>query len=672
MLYCRVMLVMAATLAGAAQAQEPAGPVTAYPPGFFAAAQPYSAFDMLARLPGFSFDPGDSEVRGFGGASGNVLIDGKRPTSKQESLEAVLRRIPARSVARIELVRPGAPGVDMQGRALVANVVRFREAETRGRIETGLGVYPHGRLGPRLAGELSRRGGDGLLELSAAHERQVDVEKGEGPRLRTAPTGEVLRAAVYREDKQADLNEAAAGYERGLAGGKLRLDASARRELTTAAILETASLPSVEEEQVSEHEDLIEGEVGAHYERALDGRWRTEGLVLHHRSRSRASDRAMELAEVTISRLDLDAAETVARGLVRREGATTTFEVGAEGAVNTLTSRSELTEDGQVIALPSARVRVEERRGEAFANLTWRPRPELTLEAGAHLERSTLTQSGDSRLQKTLTYPKPHALAIWSPDPRNEIRVGVERRVSQLDFEDFVSSASLTSNTVTAGNPDLEPDRTWRWTVSWERRLGEAGSVVLTVRQDAIQGVVDRVPVVGPDYAFDAPGNLGDGTRREVQAVASLPLDRAGMTGGLLQADLLLRRSRVTDPATHLQRPISDEPRFVGQLHLTQDLPGWRARWGVDLALAQTKVNYLFDEVKTDRVAARLAVFAEYRPTLAWNIRVHADNLTDGRVDRRREQYSGRRGTANLERVETRSMAFGRFIGVSIQHSFGV
>lgn len=671
MLLGRTTLAIAMMLGGAAQAQQASGPITAYPPAFFAAAQPYSAFDMLVRLPGFSFDPGDSEVRGFGGASGNVLIDGKRPTSKQESLEAVLRRIPARSVARIELVRPGAPGVDMQGRALVANVVRLREAESRGRIEAGLGVYPHGRFGPRLAGEFSRRQSDGLLELSAAHERQIDDEKGEGPRLRVGPAGDLLRAAVYREDKQADLDEAAAGYERGLIGGKLRLDASVRRELTTAAILESVRFPTVATERVAEREDLIEGELGAHYERPLGGQWRTEALVLRHQSRSRAADREIEGAGVSVSRLDLDAAETIGRGLVRREGADTTFEFGAEGALNTLDSRSELTEGGQVIALPSARVRVEERRGEAFATLTWRARSDLTLEAGARLERSTLTQSGDIPLEKTLTYPKPHALAIWTPGPHDEVRVEVVRLVSQLDFEDFVSSASLTSNTVTAGNPDLEPERSWRSTFAWERRFGKAGSVVLTLRHDSIEGVVDRVPVVGPGYAFDAPGNLGDGTRREVQAVANLPLDATGMAGGLLQADLLWRRSRVTDPTTGLQRRISGEPGYVGQIHFTQDLPRWRARWGADLALAQSKVSYLFDEVKTDRVAGRLGVFAEYRPTPAWNVSLHVDNLTNGRVDRRREQYEGLRGVAGLKRVETRSMAFGRFIGIRIQHAFG-
>jgi hypothetical protein len=201
--------------------------VTVYPASYFADGQPYSAFDMLARLPGFTLEAGDSDVRGFSGATGNVLIDGQRPTGKSESLEAILRRIPARGIVRIELIRPGAPGIDMQGRSLVANVVRVRETTTRGRMEASA-AWHDSALVPRLAGELSRRSGDRLLELSASAGRTIDDEKGEGPRLWTRPDGTPQRDALYREDKGARVVEAAAGHERALLGGKLRLDATAK------------------------------------------------------------------------------------------------------------------------------------------------------------------------------------------------------------------------------------------------------------------------------------------------------------------------------------------------------------------------------------------------------------------------------------------------------------
>ena len=71
--------------AAAAQDVEPTQRgVIPYAPDFFAAAQPSTALDMITRLPGFSLEQGDN-VRGFAGAAGNVLIDGRRLASKYES-----------------------------------------------------------------------------------------------------------------------------------------------------------------------------------------------------------------------------------------------------------------------------------------------------------------------------------------------------------------------------------------------------------------------------------------------------------------------------------------------------------------------------------------------------------------------------------------------------------
>src|SRR3954469_23016045 len=109
-------LAQAAIVASPAAVVEaaPAQGVIAYPPEFFAAQRPANAREMLDRVPGFTFDGGDA-VRGYEGAAGNVLIDGQRPATKTDSLDQLLRRVPFQRVARIELIRGGAPGIDMQG-----------------------------------------------------------------------------------------------------------------------------------------------------------------------------------------------------------------------------------------------------------------------------------------------------------------------------------------------------------------------------------------------------------------------------------------------------------------------------------------------------------------------------------------------------------------------------
>src|SRR3954464_12348686 len=163
-----LLAALAAAQAATAAAPDPAAPVVApaeqvatqgvipYPAAFFASAQPNTAFEMIQRLPGFSFEGGDN-VRGFSGAAGNVLIDGERPTSKSDNLESVIRRIPASQVERIDLIRGGAPGIDMQGKTVIANVIRKKEAAV-----TGLVAYSHisaydGRQAPQARIEGSRR-----------------------------------------------------------------------------------------------------------------------------------------------------------------------------------------------------------------------------------------------------------------------------------------------------------------------------------------------------------------------------------------------------------------------------------------------------------------------------------------------------------------------------------
>src|SRR3954468_12233306 len=91
----------------------PSEAVSTYPAAFFADAHPATANDMIGRLPGFNLDNG-SGARGFAGSGGNVVVYGKRPAAQSDILNSILSRIPANSVDHIELIRGGAPGIDMQ------------------------------------------------------------------------------------------------------------------------------------------------------------------------------------------------------------------------------------------------------------------------------------------------------------------------------------------------------------------------------------------------------------------------------------------------------------------------------------------------------------------------------------------------------------------------------
>lgn len=86
-----------------------------------------------------------------------------------------------------------------------------------------------------------------------------------------------------------------------------------------------------------------------------------------------------------------------------------------------------------------------------------------------------------------------------------QTQLRVEREVSQLNFNDFVSSAVFEDDDVALGNPDLRPDSTWITELSHERRLGSVGVVKLTAFHHWIEGVVDLLPLAS---TFEAPGNI--------------------------------------------------------------------------------------------------------------------------------------------------------------------
>ncbi|CAN0201614.1 unnamed protein product, partial [Chrysoparadoxa australica] len=122
---------------------------------------------------------------------------------------------------------------------------------------------------------------------------------------------------------------------------------------------------------------------------------------------------------------------------------------GAEGAFNALDASLALFEDlgsgFEEIPLPVSDTRVEELRGELFADTVWVINDAFSLEGGLRYEYSEISQSGPAGQSRTFTYLKPRASATWRPGDQRRIRVGLERNVDQLDFGNYASSVDLNS-----------------------------------------------------------------------------------------------------------------------------------------------------------------------------------------------------------------------------------
>lgn len=609
-------------LASPAFAGDPPPGVTIYPAAYFAGSGASDAADMIARVPGFTLVDADDEVRGYAGAQGNVLIDGARPASKRESLDDVLGRIPAHAVERIEVIRAGAAGYDLLGRAMIANVVRKPQTVTEASVEAGVLADGDGGVQPSLELEAAREWGDRSLEVAAASEPELDDETGDGQRATHAPDGELLEAADSDVRRTQRLSHVTANWGQPLAGGTLGGFAALRdtRERESGTVL--ATFPEAARETAEEKETLQEVEASLRYAREIDDRTTLEALAsqrtgwLDVRSEETEDDERETFAQGTrssesIVRLELRQARTPRLGL---NGA-------LEVAVNSLDGDATLVEDDELVELPGSRVRIEERRGEASFGAQWQAADAWRVESGLDVETSTIRQTGDSPLERDFVYWKPRLAARWERGEREHWRLSVGREVGQLAFEDFVASASLDDDVVSAGNARLEPDKTWRTVLAWERGFGRDGAFSLTLAHDEIADVVDRVPVFDGEDVFDAPGNIGDGKRDSLALELGTSLDALGWPTLRLDATVLWQTSRVTDPTTGQARRISEEKPLEGEIGLTQTLAPRGLKWGVEVDLAEREEEFRHDEVSLERADASLELFVEQKFGDGWRWR---------------------------------------------------
>ena len=153
--------------------------VLTYDTAFFAQARPNTAYDMIARLPGFTFNDGTT-ARGFAGTAGNVLIDGQQPTSKSDDLQTILQRIQASDVDHVEVIRGGAPGIDMQGYTVIANVIRKKGSSTQWVLDVSDNLFQDGHTVPSASLNFTEHTGASTFEASATRYAGYDDSVGNG------------------------------------------------------------------------------------------------------------------------------------------------------------------------------------------------------------------------------------------------------------------------------------------------------------------------------------------------------------------------------------------------------------------------------------------------------------------------------------------------------------
>jgi len=635
---------------------------------YFSAFNPVNAEDMVRRVPGFTLDNGEDR-RGFGGAAGNVLINGERPSSKTP-LSEQLARISARDVQSVDLYSGGLDGADLRGQTLLVDV-RLRPRVTGSTntfvVQAGY-LDPSGSINPVLSATSAFKLSDANISLALqaqpSRRGRIEYEK----RLESAGGALIEQGSEFLQGDYWEYKlSGRAGWKPG-PSDTLNLNAQfipSRDSRKTYSETENAAgvLIRTEDSQVV-GDKVWAGELGGDWEHRFSPQTHFKLIGLSSRRRTGSNERYTVRPTIgtqrdTLIQRSSESGESVGRGVFTwKPSDAHAIDFGGEAAFNYLDSALHIAVDvgaGPVPSIiPVAVTRVEELRGEVYVADFWQVSRVLKLETSLTLEDSRITQSGDASQQRPFTFIKPRVNLTWSPNGGNQLRFLLERDVAQLNFTEFASAVSLFDGTSDLGNPNLEPERTWRTQIEWERRFGPKTVVTLSAFHDSVDAVQDQIPIAGH---FDGPGNIGTGTRSGLRADITAPLDRVGVPRGTLRVTGQVQDTRAKDPTTSLSRRFSGETEWNYSLDFRQPLPEMKLLWGVLYERADSTQLFRLKELRTTQwQQPNLDLFAETTAIKGLVVRFTvADVLLPTEVRERRFYTPDRALPANLSSIETRS-----------------
>ena len=666
------LLAVVQVLAAASSQAAVSHGIIAYPAEFFAAAQPTNAREMLDRLPGFTFSGGEG-VRGYEGAAGNVLVSGQRPASKTDSLDSILRRIQTSSVARIEVIRGGALGIDMQGQSVLANVVLKDNSSLKAQVSVANTFLPRdGRNAPQVRVIASGGSSSRTWELGLVAGNYIDNRAGDGPNVQFNSRLVPVNTALSQATGGGANYQATGAYDLPLAGGRLRLSGSFGRKPYDVDVTNRILTPTAAVEGFHAADDADSSELSLRFSRAFATNTSLEAVALRRSNDDLYGERSLATGTTTLFNQHSRTGETIGRVVLKHTlSPRLSWELGAESAANSLRNRLAYSINGVAFRLPSANVSVTEDRYEIFAKTVWSPKPAWTLEGSVRQERSDISSSGDTVLTKSLTFTKPRLALTWAQSPTNQIRFRVEREVGQINFKDFSASSSLNNGVVTAGNPNLTPEQAWVTELAWERRFLERGAAVLQARHFVLTDVIDRAPIFTSTRTYDSPANIGAGTKDEVTAQLTLPFDKLGAPGVQLQGSSTWRRSEVTDPTTHLKRAISSLPPQDWSVSLTWDLPRQKLSLGLSVMEQTLDTKYRLDQIESTKISPIVSAVVIWNPQPDWIVRLAISDVTDRAIRYTHDQYAGPRNRNGLGVRDDRIERVGPTILLGVKKTFG-
>ena len=659
-----------------------------YPATFFAQYGAVSANDMLNRIPGIALALDGNQVPRVGnatndrglGAEGQILINGKRLAGKANEARAQLDRIAASQVSHIEIIRGSSGNLDVRNSGQLVNIVLFEE-QSSSTLSTELGAahYQDGTIEP--IGSATYSGQTGRLNylisgnVASAHELQDSFELsilGDGTLNETR--------ACERERDQTDYTLTSNVVFQMTPTDRFAVNALYGENDPPATLLRTITdLKTTPQSIRIERENLPatsnNWEIGGDYEHNFaDGAKYKALFIVNERNNDSLRERyaSAGIGQTETKNLFIDTDSRYRERILRTSY---TWDLVEAQSLELGIERSQTIQDSSLrlgarapgipsadyggltpVFVPNAFSTVEEIRHEGFAVHNWQLNPRMSLESSLVYETSEIAQTGDVNKTRDFDFVKPKLDFRFAISRSLQLRMSVEKDVSQLSFADFSASVNAQDDDqdTQTGNPELEQEQTWRYNVNLDYRLPNDGGVLNSrffyydVRNSI--GRIDISP--NSQTLLSTNGNVGDGKIFGLYLNASIRLSFLDLPQAVITAGLNLEDAYIYDPMIEKKRTIIPIDRGSVRLGFRHDIPahnlsygfnyqdgigntggtgGNRVRWDVDNVL-----YYGMGKVRTD-----LTVFVEKVGFRNFTYRLEVSNALDDRRCLERQRFAG-------------------------------
>ena len=679
-----------------------------YPAAFFSQFNPVSVDDMLSRIPGIElvldtsrggFANFNQQDRGLGG-SAQILIDGKRLAGKVNEAREQLARIAAEEVDYIEIIRGTSSGLDVQNVGQVVNVV-LKSSAARSSIaaQAGMQHYRDGNIEPEASLSITGQRDSLNYQLSVSSQSNYRAETS----LETSMHGSSALNEVIAFDRVADQNayrfNSNFTYDLGSAD-RIAFNALYNRSDPPSSLLRSitdhnGASPVTTWERENVPATQSNWEIGGDYEHIFNNGSRYKILFI-------ANDRDVEILR---ERWEFDApgaderknlflqnASGYQEKIVRTSytlsfGEGQGLEIGVEGARTTQDTSLKLgrplngpadPEVGGLVRVPvgNAVSTVEEDRYEAFAVHNWSLNPRMRLESSLVGEFSEIAQSGDVYNSRDFQFLKPKVDFRFDISNSLQLQASVEKVVSQLGFADFSANTNERDEDqdTIAGNPELEQEQSWQYSMNLDYRLPNDGGVLSSrLFYFDVANSIGRIELHTPDARLAATnGNVGDGSVLGFNFDASVRFGFLGLPQALATFGLLLQDSAIDDPLIGFERKVVPYDRGSFRIGFRHDVSRLGLNYGFSYRdrIDGNRTLFDIDNVLYLGSQSDLTVFVEKSGIAGLTFRLEARNLRDHVDTQQRFRYFGFLRDQRLRETENFSLTTGLQFVLSVRGNF--